>query len=462
MIFSLSVALYSFVKTKEEIKHDADHRLMMAAKAIQLVLPPHFIDRGTYDSYLERPLFLHINQRLKDVNDALQTSYIYSLVKLEEGYFFTSGSFAPKELQEIESVTYPRFYRDSPTKVLDLAFESMKPQYHEYQDQWGRFRSVFVPQTAANGQKFIMAANINLDKVEEALFWRLASQFIFIFLLFTSFVPLLLYVRVIYRTYRKRMETINQELEVMVEQRTKALMHANRLVEVGTLAAGAAHEIKNPLSVIQLYTETLLEREGEEKLSQDVEQMLKKIIHASGRIKDLSEGLRSFAKPSDIKSFSDVSLHKIINHILLIYEPIYKKKIRIMFCSDLAATNDIILGLTSQVEQVFSNLFSNARDAIEETGRNEGHIWISTKNLNGDYIELKVRDDGKGMDEDTYKRIFTPFMTTKSGDKGTGLGLSIIQSLILSMNGRIEVQSALNQGTTFTILFPLKKAIKEQ
>lgn len=208
LIFSLSVALYSFVKTKEEIKHEVDQRLMMAAKAFQYVLPPPFLERGTYEPHIEKKIFLHINQRLRDVNGALQTSYIYSLVKLEEGYFFTSSSFTPKELQEIEKATYPRPYRDSPAKVLDFAFESMQPQYHEYQDQWGRFRSVFVPQVAQNGQKYITAADINLDKVEEALFLRLTSQFIFIFLLFTSFVPLLLYVRVIYRTYRKKVQSI--------------------------------------------------------------------------------------------------------------------------------------------------------------------------------------------------------------------------------------------------------------
>jgi signal transduction histidine kinase len=142
-----------------------------------------------------------------------------------------------------------------------------------------------------------------------------------------------------------------------------------------------------------------------------------------------------------------VDIHEGIESSLKIIHSQLKNRIEIH--KNYKATKKIDCN-PGQINQVLLNILSNAAQSIE----NAGNIWIDTGEEN-DYLFIKIKDDGKGINKEDLEKIFDPFFTTKAVGEGTGLGLSISYSIIKNHNGTIEVESKLNKGSTFTIFLPI-------
>ena len=225
------------------------------------------------------------------------------------------------------------------------------------------------------------------------------------------------------------------------------LRQADRLAALGTLSAGLAHEIKNPLSAIKTFVQLLPQKVGNpsfmEKFNITVPREVDRINHL---VEDLLELTRK-----RVRSLVDLKVDSLIHQVIDLHGEELKRR-QIVFQDHLNKTILLVHGDAETLYRAFSNLIINAIQAMP----NGGTLSISSKlDSSSSSLEITFRDTGIGMDETTAKNIFNPFFTTK--DKGVGLGLALTRKIIEDHRGTIEVVSETGIGTTFTVLLPVVK-----
>lgn len=233
------------------------------------------------------------------------------------------------------------------------------------------------------------------------------------------------------------------------------LMQADKLSSVGVLAAGVAHEINNPLTSVAGYAEALLRRlRDDESLAtdprlQDFTKYLQIIMRESYRCKSTIDCLLSFSRKSD-GSVGKVNLNDVIQEILELvrYKSRYEK---IIISTDLQADLPIVTGDQAGLRQVFMNLFMNAHQAIDRSGK----VEITTRQSAPEEVAVIISDSGSGISKEAIAQIWDPFFTTKPAGQGLGLGLAITYNIIKRHGGEISVSSVVGEGSTFTVRIPL-------
>ena len=225
------------------------------------------------------------------------------------------------------------------------------------------------------------------------------------------------------------------------------LAQADKLSSIGLLAAGVAHEINTPLAVISSYAQMLAKQlRGDPRLGT----VLDKITQQSFRAAEIANGLLNFSRTSTTE-FRSTDLNQVIRDTLSLLEHQFKTA-QILVDLDLTDELPAIHGNPGKLQQVFLNLLLNAKEAMPGGGR----LRVATL-VNG-HVEALVSDSGSGIAPEHLKRIYDPFFTTKTkpGDKrGTGLGLAVSYGIIQEHAGKIHVESAIGNGTTFHLEFPL-------
>jgi C4-dicarboxylate-specific signal transduction histidine kinase len=247
--------------------------------------------------------------------------------------------------------------------------------------------------------------------------------------------------------YENMEEQVKEKTKELVEIQ-KQLIQAEKLATVGTLAGGVAHEINNPLAAILTNTQMLLVSSKDA----DDRESLQLIEEATKRCRDIVKKLMIYSrKPLGRREVKEIDLKKALGNVIsFVGYQLMQDNIRVNM--QLEKGSYIIKGSQNEIEQVFTNLILNSRDAIKKINRRGGNIEISMYR-EGKMITIKVKDDGTGISKEDLPKIFDPFFTTKEVGKGTGLGLSICQSIVESYDGKITVESELNKGSTFTIYF---------
>lgn len=226
-----------------------------------------------------------------------------------------------------------------------------------------------------------------------------------------------------------------------------ALNNAEKLASMGQLSAGIAHEINNPLGVILLFANTMLEEANPE--SEDYED-LQTIVEQANRVRKIASGLLDFSRKNEV-ALSSVNIdHLIANCLRAIETP---QNIRIHTESELD-NPDCQLD-ADQFIQVITNLVKNAMEAMPDGG----DIHIRTRPAGNNRIQLEIQDTGTGISKENLGKIFEPFFTTKKMGEGTGLGLAVIYGIIKMHRGQIDVVSNNDPkhgatGTTFTVTVP--------
>jgi signal transduction histidine kinase len=232
----------------------------------------------------------------------------------------------------------------------------------------------------------------------------------------------------------------------------RELIHAEKLATIGEMLAGLAHEINNPLNImmskIRLILKDLRGVNATPELVRDLLVIDKNISRMGGIVRSLL----AFARKSNSEP-APLNLNTVISETLLLVEKPFAK-MNIFFEQALDPSLPRISGDSNQLQQVFLNLLSNARDAMQRGGR----IWVRTFSLNheGLWVALEVRDSGHGIPPEIMGRIFAPFFTTKGTREGAGLGLAVSYGIVKSHGGSIQVESQPAQGATFTLKFPAK------
>ncbi len=231
------------------------------------------------------------------------------------------------------------------------------------------------------------------------------------------------------------------------------LSQAEKLSSIGLLAAGVAHEVNTPLAVISSYAQMLQKQlTGDEKQSK----LLEKITQQTFRASEIVNNLLNFSRTSGTE-FSQIDINRVIHDTLALLEHQFKTA-HVSAETEFASSLPAIYGNAGKLQQVFLNLFLNARDAMPGGGK----LRIVTGNGNGVFVT--VSDTGTGIAQEHLQRIYDPFFTTKAaptnGRRGTGLGLSVTYGIIQEHAGKISVESHPGEGTTFVLEFPmLKKAV---
>ena len=232
--------------------------------------------------------------------------------------------------------------------------------------------------------------------------------------------------------------------KVQLEQQ---LLQAEKLSSIGLFAAGIAHEVNTPLTGISSYVQMLIQETDSEDPNLDV---LKSIEKQSFRASTIINNLLNFARVSETE-VQQVNLNSLMLETLsLLDHPLRNSGVDVAL--DLDPGLPSTLGSGGRLQQVFMNLFLNARDAMPDGGE----LVVRTRQKNSTLL-IEISDTGKGISPENVKRIYDPFFTTKGIGRGTGLGLSVSYGIIQEHSGRISVDSRPGKGTTFTLAIPLKR-----
>jgi two-component system NtrC family sensor kinase len=274
------------------------------------------------------------------------------------------------------------------------------------------------------------------------------------------------------------LQSTNKELK---DTQTR-LVHSAKMVSLGQLVAGVAHELNNPIGFIfsnmvhlRDYSNRLinlvriaekdpkdLQKAKEEAefdyIVKDMPKLITSCEEGAKRTKDIVLGLRNFSRLEEAK-LNEIDVQKSLDTTLDLLQGEIKGRIQIFKNYEHIPK---IFGYISQINQVFMNILSNALQSIE----GQGQIWITTQPIRDlrykdGKVQISIQDSGKGMTTETMEKIFDPFFTTKGVGQGTGLGLSISYGIIENHGGEIQVRSELGVGTEFIIVLPVRPPLKE-
>jgi len=246
----------------------------------------------------------------------------------------------------------------------------------------------------------------------------------------------------------ERTQRLARALRTIKEMQLQAIQ-SQRLAAVGQLAAGAAHEINNPLAIVYARAQLLEQKEEDQGRRKSIGQMKEQLERITNILKNLME----FARP-DPPAFQDMDLNAVAAKTIELMRGGLDRT-GISLVEELAPELPTIQGDPRQVEQVLLNLLLNAVQAMEETG---GELRVqSSFDAGADEVALSVADQGPGISPEHRDRLFDPFFTTKPEGKGAGLGLSTSYGIVQGHGGSIAVQSTPGQGAVFTVRLPLRQ-----
>jgi two-component system, NtrC family, sensor kinase len=242
------------------------------------------------------------------------------------------------------------------------------------------------------------------------------------------------------------------------EKMNRQLTATERLASLGTLATGVAHEINNPLAIIQEWAgwlKSIIEEEGESfPRQEDINLALKKIETAIGRAKRITHQLLGMVQ-KETETVSEIQAAGLLNDVLqLVSREARNRNITLNTVS-----NDDTISFWSDphlLRQIFLNLLNNAIHATHSGG-----IITTAITQTGNEVQFIVKDSGEGIPEENLIKIFEPFFTTKPTGEGTGLGLFVSRRLVDKLGGKLEVESKVGQGTEFRVRLPIRHVITE-
>ncbi|MCU0342336.1 MAG: PAS domain S-box protein [Ignavibacteriaceae bacterium] len=238
----------------------------------------------------------------------------------------------------------------------------------------------------------------------------------------------------------------------LTEKRTleRQLIHTQKMESIGTLAAGIAHEVGNPLASISALVQVAQRITTDPFVNEKLGLVKSQVTRISKIIRDLVD----FSRPSNYE-LELTDINKVIHEAVEITKVGTKAK-DVIFETDLSNDIPMLPLIADQTQQVFVNILLNAVDAIVEKKRDTKVKKISVKSeCNGDEVTLTFSDTGMGIKEDNLNKVFEPFFTTKKEGRGTGLGLWVSYGIVKSFQGDIKIKSKLNEGTTFIIKLPI-------
>ena len=237
--------------------------------------------------------------------------------------------------------------------------------------------------------------------------------------------------------------TTRIRLEEQLQQREK-------LSSIGLLAAGVAHEVNTPLTGVSSYTQMLL---GMLPVTDPKHALLQKIGRQADRAVNIVNNLLNFSRTGSAAEFIELDVNQVLDDTIQLIEPQLRRN-QIEITRSYESNAPSVIGNAGKLQQVFTNLLLNARDAIPDGGR----ITLRTTSSRDGSLVVEVSDNGIGIAPENVAKIYDPFYTTKGVGRGTGLGLAVSYGIVQEHSGHISVESAPGRGTTFRITLPTAHA----
>lgn len=234
----------------------------------------------------------------------------------------------------------------------------------------------------------------------------------------------------------------------------ETLQQSEKLSSIGLLAAGVAHEVNTPLTGVSSYTQMLL---GMIPETDPKHALLQKVQKQTDRASNIVGNLLNFSRTGNAAEFNEININKLLDDTLQLLEPQMRKS-NIEIVKNYADVPPKVFGNAGKLQQVFTNLIINARDAMFGGGT----ITLTTDFDNEDEIIIEVSDTGSGIESENLNKIYDPFFTTKGVGSGTGLGLAVSYGIVQEHAGTIEAQSEIGNGTTFRLTFPIAQKQQKQ
>lgn len=235
------------------------------------------------------------------------------------------------------------------------------------------------------------------------------------------------------------------KLEEQLQQREK-------LSSIGLLAAGVAHEVNTPLTGVSSYTQMLL---GMMPENDPKHALLEKVHKQTERASNIVNNLLNFSRAGGSTEFTELNLNRIMEDTIQLLE-VQLRRSNVELAKSYEDSLPAIHGNASKLQQVFTNLILNARDAMPDGGK----ISLETRMTDAG-VEITVSDTGEGITPENLGKIYDPFFTTKEVGKGTGLGLAVSYGIIQEHSGEIKVESHIGEGTTFRLIFPAAEPVQK-
>jgi len=228
----------------------------------------------------------------------------------------------------------------------------------------------------------------------------------------------------------------------------KQLAYNEKMAELGRIAAGVVHELNAPLSVIVSASQMIMREEG---VPESVREMIDRINTEAQRLSQMTRGILSFSSHEEVGGDADVNLTVEFVLDFLCYEAA-RRGVSLMRILDHRLP--VVRVDSNLLKQIVINIAMNALQAMEPEG---GRLLVETRALNSSEVCIVITDTGPGIAVESLARIFEPYFTTKRPGEGTGLGLFVTRTLVENLGGRIDVQSAVGEGTSFTVTLPAEE-----
>lgn len=249
-----------------------------------------------------------------------------------------------------------------------------------------------------------------------------------------------------------------EELKKRQEQQS-LLIQKSKLESLGRLSAGIAHEINQPVTHLSLGIDNILIRKNLNKLDDEyLENKCNELFEDIERIRNIIDHIRTFSRDQEPSDLVQLNVNETVNDSINLIGTQYKSH-NVILKKQLSENIGFTVGNKYKLEQVILNLFSNAKDSLEEkyknTASSDSDKSITVRTFSDDsYVFIEITDTGNGISKELQQKVFDPFFTTKSINEGTGLGLSISYGIIREMSGQINVESIENEYTKMTISLP--------
>jgi len=256
----------------------------------------------------------------------------------------------------------------------------------------------------------------------------------------------------------EQLEKADKELK----EATTQLIQLEKMSALGELIAGVVHELNQPLNGIKIICQSILrdierDRFEEEELEQDLDEVVGQV----NKMSEIIDHMRIYTRRVEGMPKDIIDVNSVIEGVFrLLGQQLKNHNIEVV--KELRTDLPRIIGDPIRLEQVFLNLVTNARSAVESSPKDHKSIEVRTYQMDGQTsasdnhaVVLEVTDNGVGIPEDLREKIFQPFFTTKESGKGTGLGLSVVSKIVEEHNGKIELSSQVGEGTTFRVILPM-------
>lgn len=234
----------------------------------------------------------------------------------------------------------------------------------------------------------------------------------------------------------------------------ETLQQSEKLSSIGLLAAGVAHEVNTPLTGVSSYTQMLL---GMIPETDPKHALLQKVQKQTDRASNIVGNLLNFSRTGNASEFTEIDVNKLLDDTLQLLEPQLRKS-QVEIVKNYSSIPPKVFGSAGKLQQVFTNLIINSRDAMLGSGK----ITLTTAFENENEVIVEVSDTGSGIEPENLSKIFDPFFTTKGVGSGTGLGLAVSYGIVQEHAGTIEASSEVGQGTTFKLVFPIAQNQQKQ